>query len=228
MRHHRICRVAALAAISAIIVLIAPLTPRPIEAQGHGGYCRADWSVETRLRRLTGRVMVECGDECVLLWCHSAPFGNWGVDSMFSERQNSDQFKGWKPIDGHRQWNSCTAQYYDGPYTNNGRGRQKADPDDTETAGERNWKRYGSGPCDDVLPEVRTFADTALRLYELDRGRDDHVTTLRYGTVNVRINCSDAWNCSAETPWLTQRSVDSTGVSAEARFKMNSRHATGW
>ena len=37
MRHHRICRGAAIAAVFAVAVLIAPLTPRPIEAQGHGG-----------------------------------------------------------------------------------------------------------------------------------------------------------------------------------------------
>ena len=222
MRHHRICRVAALAAVFAIIVLIAPLTPRPIEAQGHGGYCRTNWNVETRLRRLTGRVMVECGDEHFLGVTHSAPFGNWGVDSVFSERHDGAQFRGWKVIDGHRQWNSCTEQYYDGPYTNDGRGRQRADPDDPENAGGKSDRSVLA--CAGSLPEVHTFRDAKLKLYELDWPvGDDHVTTLRYGTVNLRINCSDAWNCSGETPWLTQRSVDSTGVSAQARFKVRSR-----
>ena len=220
MRHHRICRVAALAAVSAIIVLIAPLTPRPIEAHG---ICRMDWSVETRLRRLTGRVMVECGDECFFGFCHSAPYGNWGVDSTFRDRHNGDQFKGWKLSDGHRQWNSCTAWFQDIPYTNDGRGRQKAHPDDTETAGGRIRRRGGT--CARRLAEVRTFRNTELGLYEMDRGGDDHVTTLRYGTVNFPVNCSDAWNCSGQTAWLSQLSVDSTGVSAQARFKVRSRRA---
>lgn len=38
MRHHRIRRGAAIAAVFAVAVLIAPLTPRPIEAQG-GSSC---------------------------------------------------------------------------------------------------------------------------------------------------------------------------------------------
>ena len=222
MRHHRICRGAAIAAVFAVAVLIAPLTPRPIEAQGHGGYCREDWSVQTRLRRLTGRVMVECGDECFLGICHSAPFGNWGVDSVFSERHDGAQFRGWRVIDGHRQWNSCTERYQDAPYTNDGRGRQRADPDDPENAGGRSYRSVLA--CAGRVPEVRTFTNAKLQLYELDWPvGDDDVTTLRYGTVNLRISCSDAWNCSGETPWLTQRSVDSTGVSAQARFKMKSR-----
>lgn len=224
MRHHRVCSGAALVTVFAVTVLIAPLTPRPVEAQGNGGdLCGMDWSVETRLRRLTGRVMVECGDECFLGFCHSAPFGNWGVDSVFNERHDGDQFKGWKLIDGHRQWNSCTGQYY--TRTNDGLGRQRADPDDDETAGATSTVKIQT--CASGLPEVRTFSRAELRLYELDLpGEDDHITTLSYGTVNLRINCSDAWNCSGETPWITQRSVDSTGVSAQARFKVSSRRDT--
>lgn len=222
MKHHRICRGAAVAAIFAAALLIAPLEPQPIEAQGHGGYCRVDWHVKSRLRRLTGTVMVECGDECVGVWCHSAPFGNWGVDSVFSERHDGAQFRGWKLIDGHRQWNSCTEQYYDGPWTNDGPRKQKADPDEAENAGGKTTESPLA--CAGSLPEVRTFTNAQLKLYELDfPGYDDYVTTLRYGTVNLRIDCSDAWTCSGETPWLTQTWIDSTGVSADAKYGVKSR-----
>lgn len=205
----------------AVIVLLTPFDPPPIEAQGHGGRCRTDWRLESRTRRLTGSVMVECGDECISVACHSAPFGNWGVDSVFDERYDGAQFRGWWLGDGHRQWNSCTDQYYDGPYVNDGYGRQRAAPDNAEVSGgETTWSTLA---CASITPEVRTFRNLTMRLYELDSDGDDHVTNLRYGTVDLQINCSDAWNCSGQTEWLQQLVTDSTGVSADARISVRTR-----
>lgn len=46
-----------------------------------------------------------CCAEC-LGGIHSAPFGNWGVDSNAGSRFNGDQFAGWRSGD-HWEWNSC-------------------------------------------------------------------------------------------------------------------------
>ena len=61
---------------------------------------------QNRNRKIIGAVNVECGfpDEV-----HSVPFGNWGVSSNYSTQlEDGNQFRGWKPLDGHGQWNSCT------------------------------------------------------------------------------------------------------------------------
>lgn len=130
MKRHRVRRGVVLTTAFAATLLIAPLTPRPVTAQ-HTYFCRTEKALENRLRRVRGRIMVECGNECPV-WplplCHSAPFGNWGVDSIYGPTTNDDQFRGWKNLDGHGQWNSCTANYRndfnDGPGQAEGRPRR--------------------------------------------------------------------------------------------------------
>jgi len=77
-------------------------------AQGPQSYCEVEIKAWNRDRETTGEVDVECG-----AGAHSAPFGNWGVTSNFDRRRDTDQFRGWKHLDGpgtKRQWNSCTTQ----------------------------------------------------------------------------------------------------------------------
>jgi len=220
-------------AFAALAALGAALVPAPpdAEAQYQETYCRIDTTLENRTRRVTGSVMVECGGECPLpppFTCHTAPFGNWGVDSKYGGRTNRHQFAGWKQEPGFYshlfQWNSCTDQYYDGPYVNDGRGKQKAAPDNARVVKTRttwHWTGYRNrNTCKDRLPEVKTERGVTMEIYELDWDVDDHVTDLSYGDIDIRINCSGSWNCSGTSSWYNQKSTDSTGVSAQARVSI--------
>ena len=215
MRHRRIGRGAAVAVILAVSVAL------PAEAQLIQR-CEVYLTLETQLRRVTGTVMTECGGECVLFWCEDAPFGNWGVESDYTRRSNTRQFPGWKPDGSRSEWNSCTLQYYDGPYVNDGRGRQKSD-----SRARVGGNVFGQGPANDTCREyvaevVEGHAD--MTLYEMDRWtRDDRVTDLGYGTFDIPVTCSNDWTCDGVSEWQSQTSVDSTGVSAEARVKLRAR-----
>ena len=74
-------------------------------------------------RRVPGAINTECS------WPHTPPWGNWGVDSGYSSRQDGYQFAGWHLTTyGLRQWNSCTRRYRSASFLNDGSGQQ-ADPD---------------------------------------------------------------------------------------------------
>jgi len=64
-------------------------------------YCDVYFQMENTDRHCYGSVWAEC------MWWR-APYGNWGVDSNVGSRYDDDQFQGWYPDDGWRQWNSCT------------------------------------------------------------------------------------------------------------------------
>ena len=68
--------------------------------------CRKTHEFYNNYRELDGTLNVECGFPS---W-HSAPFGNWGVDSPYGTRYDGFQFPGWKVTGGDDwyQWNSCT------------------------------------------------------------------------------------------------------------------------
>lgn len=232
MAHHdrRIRRwlAAALAACVAAGALVLLVDPPPVEAQS-AAYCRTDVIFKNRTRRVTGSVNVECGDECTFGFCHTPPWGNWGVTSAYRGRIDGDQFKGWHLKDGHRQWNSCTRRNIPGEF-NNGLGRQRAAPDDEQPyASGTTWRWAGyrnRTTCDDVTPEVRTERNVAMEIYELDPwsglsgDRDDHVATLNYGTINTRITCSTAWNCSGRSAWRSASASNGSGVSAQVRVSV--------
>lgn len=224
MRRHGVRHGVVLATAFATTLLIAPLTPQPVTAQ-HASFCRTEKALENRLRRVRGRIMVECGNECPvwpLPFCHSAPFGNWGVDSKFGPTTNRDQFRGWKNLDGHGQWNSCTANYRND--FNDGPGRQKAAPDDPEFVASdisADWTA-----CSYVTPEVHTERNVEMVLYELDWDGNDHITTLEYGDIDVQITCSNIWHCRGESPWRRQRSSDLTRVTAEARITYTAAYSS--
>lgn len=230
MRSHSILGRGAVFAATLAVALLALLAPlsRPAEAQL--SQCHVNVIIDNQVRRVRGTVEVECGGgECPFPpFCHTPPFGNWGVDtSLPSSRNNRDQFRGWKgsrsSIKG--QWNSCTTYRIlvpPGPRYNDGYGRQRADPDDARIGG---WKSH-RGPdnnmtCSRYMPEVYSVDDVEMVLYELDSpGRDDYITTLEYGDFDVQITCSGDWNCSGTSSWRSQNSVDSTGVSAQARIRV--------
>ncbi len=214
MRHtHRTRRGAVLVATTILTVGFGLIDTRPVHAD-----CKIDISLQNRLRRVRGQVNVECGDECWPSWpfCHTAPYGNWGVNSNYGPRMDTDQFHGWKPHGSQRQWNSCTGSYTGSSYYNDGLGRQKGAPDDERRAGEEIiWE---SDHCRNVVPEVYTKRRVYMEIYELDWDYPDLVTTLNFGTISFSVDCP-RWNyCYGASSWRYRHSGDATKVSAEGRI----------
>ena len=157
---------------------------------------------------------------------HSAPFGNWGVLSIFGGIRNEDQFAGWRPDDGHHQWNSCTTHqkywapnpsYYNKPpmgwtwqQTRLGEERVNSRWLDRGQRGQSCRARWDG--------RVYTFGNLRMYLYELDWTGNSHTATLSYGTVQIRLRCRSTWLCEGETVRMQQQSVTpaSSHVSAEA------------
>lgn len=228
-RHDRIdhrCMSATIALI-AVIALIVLLVPQPGKTQNRVmSFCRVDTIVESRARRVAGDVNTECGDECrPFLPCHDAPWGNWGIQSGFGGRTNNDQFAGWRVVGEQRQWNSCTSKYNSADFFNDGPGRQKAEPDSTETVHVMRIHNpegfLGEDTCAALLPQEVANASLQLEVYELDGfDFDNMVTTLDYRGIDARIICTDSWNCSWVSGWYSAASTDGTGVSAEIRIRL--------
>lgn len=80
--------------------------------------CRIEYSILNKDRYVYGGV----DNECSTRGLHSAPFGNWGVDSELSDRVDGRQFEGWCKnryicdrngtckthcSDSWYEWNSC-------------------------------------------------------------------------------------------------------------------------
>ena len=55
------------------------------------------------------RYVYKTEQECGIF--HSSPWGNWGVSSNVGVKEDRNQFRGWYPLDGHLQWNSCSTGY---------------------------------------------------------------------------------------------------------------------
>lgn len=81
--------------------------------------CRLSVAGLNRNRSVAGDIAAECPDPI-----HTAPFGNWGINSNFGVRRDGHQFDGWchdmrtcdnngactnSCRDGWYEWNSCTA-----------------------------------------------------------------------------------------------------------------------
>jgi hypothetical protein len=77
--------------------------------RGCGPYCNLSFKLHNAFRIVAADWLAnECPGGG-----HSAPFGNWGVDSGWGEPENGHQFDGWKSVFlgfSQRQWNSCTSR----------------------------------------------------------------------------------------------------------------------
>lgn len=219
MRYHSILGRGAIVAATLAVALLAPLSHL---AEAQISQCHVNVFLENQIRRVRGTVRVEC--PCHFRTCHTAPFGNWGVDtSLPSSRTDRDQFRGWKgprsSVKG--QWNSCTSPFAGGPW-NDGIGRQRADPDDVRITGRTSHRGPDNNmTCSRYMPEVYSVEDVEMVLYELDKpDSDDYITTLEYGDFDVQMACSGDWNCSGTSSWRSRNAPDSTGVSAQARIRV--------
>lgn len=126
--------------------------------------------------------------ECPGNWPHSAPFGNWGVESPHGNRADGYQFAGWKDDDDWRQWNSCTTHVdYDPPsctYFNH-----ESCTTQLTNVGAYAFANFSTGtmdwPCSDY-GEIFTVTGLYMGMYELDApGTDVLVATAYYPAINV-------------------------------------------
>ena len=87
------------------------------------GVCRIQYETKNKSRYVHGPVDVECGFSSGEI--HTAPFGNWGVETESSGRRDGNQFQGWCRWDElcdndgdcstyckdtWYQWHSCTTR----------------------------------------------------------------------------------------------------------------------
>ncbi len=101
----------ALRTLSGTVLLLLVCSVKNLPAQT----CWLSVAGLNQNRFVWGPVNVECGWEGSC-W-HSPPFGNWGVTSNYGQKQDGDQFQGWKPkwskltFRWQLHWNSCTSGY---------------------------------------------------------------------------------------------------------------------
>lgn len=202
---HRCCIVVTVVAVT---VLSLPFGAALVDAANN--YCTWDMHFSNNQRRVPGSVNLECTG------LHDDDgWGNWGINSNTGSRRNGFQFPGWYSKGGWKQWQSCTREHPrpDRRYYNDaasGYRKQKADPDDSRHYASARF-RSPRGTCRATAPGVHTYLGVYMDVYELDGGgifwgRDDKVTKLTYGNVNIPISCTSSWSCSGQSSWLTPTS----------------------
>lgn len=119
--------------------------------KGEAQVCTISYSVFNKDRYVHGPINTECSTS----GAHSAPFGNWGVNTESSDRKDGRQFEGWCSYrrlcdnngkckryceDGWYEWNSCTFHEWSPPnddfYNHD---------DGTEQKSTRGTNHHGSG-----------------------------------------------------------------------------------
>ena len=153
-------------------------------------------------RRVPGPVNTECNT--VREFMHTAPFGNWGVESPHGAKQDGHQFPGWKIEEDDlrwRQWNSCTSdpEFRTSEYLPHGE-PQQAIPDVESRYASSVMRGQSNVPCSTVHSGgLLVFSGLYMKIYEIDSVSDralfgigngsDLVGSLSYPTVLVSITC---------------------------------------
>ena len=208
----------------------------------HAGelYCTVTLKGQNRNRTVAGAVNVECG-----AWPHSAPFGNWGVFSNYGGVKDTDQFRGWKWLDGpstKKQWNSCTTSVpkYHPPncdyYNANGCTTQASSA--TVTHGVYSY-RYSGNQCPQYLdpddpppPGCSNMSGVSISqssnymtVYELDRpDSDDLVETLYFPGTSVTLGSCNYDGCPERTSsWADMSSSSDAWADVEAELRMKAK-----
>lgn len=94
--------------IVSLVVMILILSLAVTHPTLAGAKCKVEYHIFNKDRMVVNsNLWQECGGakDCG----HSAPFGNWGVDSKYSTRGNKRQFDGWEPAGSQFHWNTCTS-----------------------------------------------------------------------------------------------------------------------
>jgi hypothetical protein len=148
------------------------------------------------------RKVTEMNVECS--WPHTPPWSNFGVESPYGSRQDSDQFAGWNVPSGDNelQWNACTDGWPppDSSFYNA----------DSYTTQESNGARLYAyvawsepGSCvQQIQGETFTVGSTWAEVWDLDSNwPDEYLSTLYFPETKILINSCDVQNdhCSGES-----------------------------
>lgn len=158
---------------------------------------------------------------------HSAPFGNWGMYSIFGSREDRHQFAGWHWSDKKWQWNSCTWHPdFDAPpplYYNEPRQGPRVSQKSRqgELRADSGWLMHSPRQTCQARWHNKVYSIDGFetRLYDLDWPDDsEHTATLKYGNLRIRMSCSSTWLCEGRWGWRSPNSVSPSNskVSAEA------------
>jgi hypothetical protein len=192
---------------SALIGLVA-LTPVEIRAAVEG--CMVFLHLHTDERYVSGPIEAEC--PCIGPFCHSVPFGNWGVETPWSSREDGNQFPGWKQEDdGTEEWNSCTTDAWFEPphptYFNHPVPGWYAQSS-TEGVAVHNSGLISFGQnisCSVLNGAPFTLESHSIDVYELDPGSDQFLGSLTYPDQSVVLECSGSGSgatCVKATPFI--------------------------
>ena len=202
---------------------------------------------QNRNRTVAGTINTECGWVTPPPFEHDPPFGNWGVDSNYGTRSDTDQFRGWKHLDGpfgKLQWNSCTTDkpeywppncdYYN---ANNCTTQQTVPLSAVVTHGVMTY-RTSSTPC--PVPgtvgneqgsgcrvyEGASVSQTSnyMTLYELDAGEDDWIDKLYFPGTSATLSGCTHDECPGQiTSWVDMTDSDSVAAEVEAQLRMKAK-----
>lgn len=163
-------------------------------SQPYCGYTLVFFTAERQVTEMN----VECS------WPHTPPWSNFGVESPYGSRQDSDQFEGWyiPTGDNETQWNACTGIWTppDASFYNaNNYTTQESNPARhyVYTA----WSEAGS--CvDQMEDEVFAIGSTWAEVWDLDSNwPDEYLSTLYFPATNVVISSCNSQDdsCSGES-----------------------------
>lgn len=142
---------------------------------------------------------------------HSAPWGNWGVESPIQGREDGYQFPGWHSSDGKQMWNSCTGHPdYDAPDTSYYNYYSYTEQISASPLGN---KTHGVGEadvpfvlvCSSLNNHVITVEAHDIELWELDPfDSDEFLGRIWYPEQSVTLSCTgshESSTCYDETSW---------------------------
>ena len=198
---------------------------------------------QNRNRKVAGAVGTECGP------VHSAPWGNWGVNSNYGPTQDTSQFPGWYHADGplrKLQWNSCTTKipfslksciYHNAPRAGSpSHYCEMQASDHIATHGTLKY-RYSYRPCPPPWwpPHPSGFngcrgtktvgqSSNFMTLYELDGpfDSDDLIETLYFPGTSITLTGCTKEGCPEKTTGWVRKTRDTHRdriVEAELRMK---------
>ncbi|MYG03211.1 MAG: hypothetical protein F4041_07530 [Acidobacteriia bacterium] len=199
--------------------------------------CVISFGGQNRYRKVSGYLDAECAPVTFPTQWHDPPWGNWGVSSHYGNKENTDQFKGWKRKDRKFQWNSCTAYAeYTPPnsayYNSSDHRSQKSDGIVTHGVMEFRETAFCPDPADyDADPPVVCASvegwdirqsENYMTIYELDSPeRDVLIESLYFPGTVVTLGSCDRDSCpERKSGWVAMTRSTSSTVHVEAELRM--------